>query len=488
MPVRKVRIVPVLGLALCVVCMAARAADRPGAITFSPHEFEARDGSKVAAERGDFFVPENRSNPTSRRIKLSFVRFAATNPGKRAPIVYLAGGPGGSGVDAARLPARFAIFMALREGADVIAFDQRGTGWSNDIPRCPKSVELPLDEPATRASVVLALQATAAECARFWKDAGIDLAGYNTLESAADVDALREALGAPKISLWGISYGSHLALAILKRYPARIERVALVGIEGLDETVKLPALTDAFFARLQASTNSDPQATRAYPHLVGMMRRVHARLDEQPASVTFSDSSGKDVTLVIGSFDLQWLVAATISDPARSRKLLGLYSKMDAGDFSQAASIVYELLRKPGAIGFSGMPEAMDAASGISSDRARLVQEQARTSLLGDVLNFPIPHVGNAFGVPDLGDAFRRPVRSSVPTLFLSGTLDGRTYPESAREIAARFANGAHVIVENGGHNLFEASPLIREVIVAYMKGEKPKSTTLTLPPPEFVQ
>ncbi len=110
----------------------------------------------------------------------------------------------------------------------------------------------------------------------------------------------------------------------------------------------------------------------------------------------------------------------------------------------------------------------------------------SRTSLLGDVLNFPIPHLGNSLGAPDLGDDFREPVRSRVPTLLLSGTLDGRTYPESAREIAARFANGTHVIVENGGHNLLEASPLVGEVIVSYMKGEEPRSATLALPPPKI--
>ena len=488
MPMSKARIFLLFAAPFLGLCASAYAAEEPAVIAWSPYELEARDGAKVSVERGEFFVPENRRRPGSRRIKLGFVRFAATTPNKRPPIVYLAGGPGGSGVEAAQLPARFAIFMALREVADVIAFDQRGTGWSNDFPPCPRSVDLPLHKPATRSAIVPALQAAATQCARFWKDAGIDLAGYNTVESAGDVDALRDALGAPAISLWGISYGSHLAFAILKRYPERIDRVALVGLEGLDETVKLPALTDAFFARLQAAIDRDPLAAKAYPDLVGSMRRVHARLDRTPASVTFRDSAGKDVTLVIGSFDLQYLVAASIADPSRSRRLPEFYARMDSGDFSEAAPVVYEFLRKPGAISLRGMPEAMDAASGTSKDRARLVQEQARTSLLGDVLNFPIPHLGDALGVPDLGDDFREPVRSSVPALFLSGTLDGRTYPESAREIAARFANGTHVIVENGGHNLFEASPLVGETIVSYMKREKARSAPLALPPPKFVE
>ena len=54
----------------------------------------------------------------------------------------------------------------------------------------------------------------------------------------------------------------------------------------------------------------------------------------------------------------------------------------------------------------------------------------------------------------DLGDRFRAPFNSDVPVLFMSGTLDGRTYPESARELIKHFSGGSHLIVENGGHNV----------------------------------
>jgi hypothetical protein len=49
-----------------------------------------------------------------------------------------------------------------------------------------------------------------------------------------------------------------------------------------------------------------------------------------------------------------------------------------------------------------------------------------------------------------------------------------------------RFSRGTHLIVEHGGHNLFEASPLIKDVVVAWFRGEAPKVATLTLPRPQF--
>lgn len=456
-------------------------------LELSAYTFEPRAGEEVTAEKGVFEVPENRSVRNSRRIKLSFVRFASTNPRKGPPLIYLAGGPGGSGVEAAR-GRRFPLFMALREVGDVISLDQRGTGWSNDIPPCDVPSEAPLDQPLTRELVVRTTQEGARQCAAFWRERGVDLAGYNTNESAADIEELRRLLGVEKVSLWAISYGTHLALATLKRYPHGIERVVLSSVEGLDETVKLPAGTDAFFARLQAVIDADPTAAALYPDLAGTMRRVHARLDAQPAVVSVKDAGGNDVTLAFGKFELQLLMSASISDPPRSASIPALYAQMDRGDFSRAGALIYRTFRSAPHVTLSGMAEAMDVASGISTRRARLVQRQAKTSLLGDALNYPMPHIGSALGVPDLGESFRRPVKSDVPTLFLSGTLDGRTYPESAVQIAKGFRHATHVIVENGGHNLFEADPSIADAVVRFMKGEALPATRLHLPPPRFPQ
>ena len=128
------------GLALPGLALAdaARAPEAAG-----PFRFTAGDGQETDAERGFFEVPEDRRIPGSRRIRLGYVRFASTSPNPGPPIVYLAGGPGGSGVRTAMGP-RFPIFMALREVADVIAFDQRGTGLSAHIPDRPAPTTWPV--------------------------------------------------------------------------------------------------------------------------------------------------------------------------------------------------------------------------------------------------------------------------------------------------------------------------------------------------------
>ena len=454
----------------------------PPVIAFEPYEFVAGDGTKVAAERGTFQVREDRDDPASRMINLSFVRFASTSPDPGPPIVYLAGGPGGAGTATAR-GARFPLFMALREVANVIAFDQRGTGLSQRPPICAPANAPTAETPLTRDSIVAFYRAEVARCFDWWEGNGVNIDGYTTLESANDIEDLRRALGVEKVNLCGISYGSHLGLAMMKYHPRSIARAVLAGIEGLDETVKLPSESDAYFARVQAVIDADPAAKAVYPDLAGLMRRVHARLDETPASATFTpQGASAPVTVTFDGFAVQLLASGSIADPAAVRRLPLLYLALDNGQYEQAARLLHgQFLARPPT--FAGMPEAMDLASGVSPARMARLEKEFATAILGDALNFPMPHIAGIRPRIDLGESFRAPFTSAVPTLFISGTLDGRTYPAEAAETVKGFANGARLIVENGGHNIYEADPRIGEAVMAWFKGQPVPSTVRFDPP-----
>ena len=108
---------------------------KPSDLKITPRVFESASGQKVDVEFGELTVPENRQRPNSRLIQLAFVRFKSTSQNPASPIVYLAGGSGGSGISAAR-GTRFPLFMAMREVADVIALDQRGVGSSKPNLNC----------------------------------------------------------------------------------------------------------------------------------------------------------------------------------------------------------------------------------------------------------------------------------------------------------------------------------------------------------------
>ena len=446
--------------------------------------FETWSKQQVDAFRGSLPVPENRRVEHGRTISLHYVRLPATGANVGPPIVYLAGGPGGSGI--AAINYRYDMFMAMRQYGDVIALDQRGTGASNSVPRCESSQIIPTTRLTPDDEFVRYQREALKECFAYWQREGVDLAGYNTIENARDLDALRRHLGAAKIVLWGTSYGSHLALAALREMPDGIARVVLSSVEGLDQTIKLPSQTDAYLTRLQEAIDSQPAARAAYPNVSALMRRVHARLERQPVLVKF-----KSTDYLLQRRDMQILAAGLISDPRTVAQLLNVYLLLDQGKVASFEGIPGRLLPetftsagKP--IAFDGMPVAMDLASGMSASRRTKVYKQAKTAIFGRYLDDVLSFDGLAAEL-DLGDAFRTAPTSSVPVLVFSGSLDGRTTLESQRSAVASLKNVTLVTVVNAGHNLFDIpSDELRERIDAFMNERAVSSNPISVALPDM--
>ncbi|WP_421791332.1 alpha/beta fold hydrolase [Hyphobacterium sp.] len=451
-------------------------------ITFTPNTGEA-----VIAYEGRVSVPEHRADRQSRTIELAYVRFPATGEGEGAPIVYLAGGPGGSGISTAR-GNRFPLFMAMREHGDVIAFDQRGTGASTALPPCRSSVALDPRQRFSEAELTGAYRQAADECRAYWEGEGIAFAGYTTAESVADLSALRAHLGAEQMTLWGISYGSHLALAAIDAIPSELDRVMLASVEGLNQTVKLPAQTDAFFDRVQAALETQPAVAAAYPDLAGLMHRVHARLEAEPLLLEWDAGEGRTGGLLLDRLAAQRLAGAMISDPSRLPVLLAIYAELDAGGSVMTTGLVRRFVSGDPNISFRAMPLAMDVASGISPDRLASVMAQAETSLLGLGLNFPMPQLNALWADMDLGPEFRDGPFGDTPVLTLTGTLDGRTYPESQQEAVSGLTNVSRVTIVNAGHNLFMSTPEVTEIMHRFMRGEAGLPEEIIIPLPDFTR
>jgi pimeloyl-ACP methyl ester carboxylesterase len=459
---------------------------RAGDLRIEPYAFQpSTKDETVPAEVGRLLVPENRRNPQSRLIEVVFVRFKSSSPNPGSPIFYLAGGPGGSGIGAAR-STRFPLFMAMRAFGDVIALDQRGEGDSTPNTFCRETYSLPLEQAPDRAAVVQVARERSRSCVAYWQGQGCDLTGYNTNESADDLEALRVALGAKKISLWGISYGTHLALATIKKHEQSIDRVILAGVEGLDDTLKSPAAVQRHLEDIDRLVRADPALRVEIPDFLGLMRTVLERLDREPATVRATDpKSRQDRTVVINRYVMQLLTASAVGTDS----LLAfprLYYAASKGDFSEIAQ-QWVALSNSG-IGFA-MAFMMDCSSGASGERRRQIARESDGTLLGSAADGVFPDVCDAWGDPDLGEGFRVPVRSNVPALFISGTLDGRTPVGGAEAVRQGFPNSSHLVIEGAWHGdpLFLSSPRIEDVMGEFMRGVPVSATAIALPPPAFV-
>ena len=476
------RLLPILAIFLSSspLCFGQKAGD----LKIEPYVFENSKKEKVDAEYGHLFVPENRSNPQSRLVELVFVRFKSTSPHPASPIVYLAGGPGGSGIQAAK-GSRFPLFMALREIGDVIALDQRGTGYSKPGTECQGTMDLALDKPVIREELMKVTRESLRSCAAYWRNQGVDLSAYNTNESADDLEALRKALQAKKITLWGISYGTHLSLTTIKRHQQSIDRAILAGTEGLDSTYKLPGDVQQHLVDIADAVKADSNLNKQIPDFLGLVASVLERLEKEPVSVDVTDPRTKQkVTVVINKFVMQFLTAATIG----TDNILNyprIYLAASKGDFSEIAAYWLGFSRNnlPSAMSF-----VMDCSSGVSKARLRRIEHEAKGTLLGKAADLVFPDVCDVWGSPDLGDSFRAPVKSNVPVLFISGTLDGRTPVSNAEEARKGFRNSSHLILEGAWHSdpLFLSSPKIKDVMLEFLRGAPVSTTRIYVGAPKF--
>lgn len=475
--------VPLIFLTLLTNCFGQQKA---GDLKIEPYVFENSKKEKVDAELGKLTVPENRNNPNSRFIELAFVRFKSTAPNPGSPIIYLAGGPGGSGISTAE-GSRFPLFMAMREFGDVIALDQRSVGRSTPNLGCRREANLPLDKSLTRVEIVAFATRELKKCADKWHSQGVDLTGYNTNENADDIESLRQALGAKKVSLWGISYGTTLSLSVIKRHGRNIDRAILAGVEGLDDALKLPSDVQQHLADISQLVKADSTLNKEIPDFLALVKTVLDRLEKQPVTVEVTDPQTKQkVPVVINKYAMQLLTASVIGTDSIAA-FPRLYYSASKGDYSEIAS--QWMIAAKYRIGFgSVMSYVTDCSNGASSKRLKRVAREAKNTLLGNAADIEFPDVCAAWGNPDLGDEFRASVKSNVPVLFISGTLDGRTPPRNAEAARRGFPISMHLIIEGAWHSdpLFLSSPQIKDAMLEFMRGVPVSTTRITLPPMKF--
>jgi hypothetical protein len=213
------------------------------------------DGVAEELRCAELSVPEDWAKPGGRRIALHIVVVPALRPDPSlAPLFDLDGGPGMNVTQAA--PFYATDGKAYRERRAVVLVDQRGTGRSSPL-RCPQiEGASPLERMYPPEAVRRCREALTAQA---------DLAQYTTAAAARDLDAVREALGAPRIDLSAISYGTRLG-----GFAAASAIVAGVTKAGGTDTEKLIAAMEGMSFETPKGTMSfrkeDHQALQPMYH------------------------------------------------------------------------------------------------------------------------------------------------------------------------------------------------------------------------------
>ena len=442
-------------------------------------------------ECGYLTVPETRSAflgnfPSNRtlRIYVTIVKSLNENP-SLDPIVFLYGGPGGNSGGILKGLGTPEVQDLLLNQSDFIVFDHRGTGFSEPALFAPEIDPLwsdaflkdfDADERAGRFVEAMLKART-----RF-VNADINLAAINTPEIAADLNDLRSALGYEKLNLWGISYGTRVALAAMRDYPESIRSVILDSTVHIQVSQYIEAIPNALYVYnlLFDAVAADPKAKAAYPDLKAVFYEVFERLKKKPVLIPAKHPMTNQAIklrltgeVLIGIFCIGFYSSEAIS------KMPNRIYQAYRGNYQQLAEILIRLLDHPPS-DLAGRSQGMYYCVNCCDDKvtgktgeviikyAQKYPEMSSLPLTEFALGKHITGIAAKWGARAAGPAEHKAVISDIPTLILAGEFDQNT-PSYWGKLAGETLKNSHYIEFPGsGHGVINNGVCALSVIKAF--------------------
>ncbi len=423
---------------------------------------------------GYLLVPENRSRPEGNAVRLAVAVFRTANPDPAPdPVVHLAGGPGSSSLEVAGY--LFAQGMdAILERRDFILFDQRGTGYS--IPRldCPERQALApalLDGSLSESEAAQIVKDAFLRCRNRLTEEGIDLSAYNSAASAGDLNDLRLALGYEQLNLYGVSYGTRLALTALRDYPQAVRSAVLDSVYPLEVNLYTTLAPNAqrAFAALFSRCAASPECSAAYPDLERRFYDLVDRLNQEPMSVSLSAGGGEQRVLLDGGLLVDVLFGG-LYNPAVAARMPEMIFDLSRGDTT--------LLRQRLALYFDpstalGMQMAVQCAEELPFNQAEeafaaAAEVRPQIAAFFPASVQPLFATCREWGFTSTDPRENQPVASPVPALILAGEFDPITPPDWGRQAAAVLENSYFVEFPYNGHWVTRSSACARAMALAF--------------------
>lgn len=388
---------------------------------------------------------------------------AVSRQRKPDPVFFFAGGPGQSAIDLAGPIGR--LLARLSNRRDLVLIDQRGTGRSAPL-RCEgdDSAGRPLRESVDAEAVQQALRRCREALQRLPHG---DLRQYTTAHAVQDVDAVRGALGARQVNLVGVSYGTRVALDVMRQRPHAVRRVVLDGVAPPDMVLPASFAADAqvAFDALLAWCEADAGCRGRYPRLREHWQQLRAAL---PREVMLTHPvSGQDEAVTLTAGVLAGLVRAPLYAPALAAGLPAAIEQAAAGRWTPLAGLALALGGGRGA----SLAQGQHFAVVCSEDLPRMGSHKAAGGGF-DALADTYVRACADWPRAAVADDFYRIGAAPAPVLLLSGALDPVTPPRHGERVAqALGARARHVVVPAAGHGLL-ALPCVRDQVFRFVDAD----------------
>jgi pimeloyl-ACP methyl ester carboxylesterase len=444
-------------------------------------------------------VIKNKNNVTSSKLN---------------PLLYLSGGPGAAtGLEENRIENWSAWMEDNDWPYDLVLFDQRGTGLSQPKLDCYEvsvMVRHTLNKSLSAKPESRWWQQAVKKCHQRLSKAGIDLSNYTTSASSRDVGELMVALGGENWNLYGVSYGTRLALAVIRDYPEKLRSVILDSVypPEVNELLETPFLYDNALSNVFKGCQADSSCQSAFPKLESSFFKLLDKLHQSPVEFTVSSESshtnsppallprgeGLALNVPATSPSLGEIKVRVDDDRLMDMIFYSLYSWDMSQTLPAAIEAAYQGQYQ------SLMPLVEDYVDWMFNDEFSYAvylsvecqdrdTSSSRSEFLANVRQFPrirkfVEHQWDEdlcrfWKIAKTGEdeGVRQPVVSEVPTLFLSGQYDPVTPPRWARRAASRFQQGYFVELPGVGHGTVDSDTCASDVVRVFLQSPWLKPT-----------
>ena len=414
-------------------------------------------------------------------------------PAKGTPVgvmFLIAGGPGQGSAHTFGLGTASAdsLFQYLFPGYTLVAYDDRGTGASGLI-----------DCPALQTAITEDQNRTAATACG--QKLGATASFYGTVDHAADLDAVRQALGFDQIGLYGVSYGTKLAQAYALAYPQHVSRIVLDSILPVneDESYESESLQNMPTTLPHYCAEGGCNGKTFTSDVIAVANELAAK----PLVGKVLLPNGRTTTKRVDGLEVLSVVLNADLTPGLAAELPGVMHAARLGNTQPLLRLAYlnDVENAETAVDLSdGLYAATVCRDGPfpwspdtpPADRPSLLASAIASAPAGTFGPFgswaadfgnadfctgwPGPEGGVDYGAGPLPD---------VPMLGVTGGLDLRTPEAGAAQVTAQFPQGKLLVVPSVGHSTVTADPsgcAVNEVRTWMLGGSIPASCPATKP------
>lgn len=455
---------------------AAEARFTPGPCWFSVPEGEAALCGTVA-------VPERRerSGSGSFRLPVAVLLSTARQPAAD-PVLFLEGGPGASPFGSSeaveeRMEVWWELSAPFRRSRNVILFDPRGVGRADPDTDCPELDSVgasPRARPMSREQRASAERAAVTTCVNRFKAVGLDGALFSTPIAADDALDVATALGAQRVNLFAVSYGTRVALEILRRQGSRVRSAVLDSVYPPDVNAQeeAPWLAQRAFRRLFDDCAANRACRAAYPNLEKRFLDLVERLDRAPVDLVISDFEARRALRLTGAS----VIAAGLEAMSTGEAVPSLPAMID-----RATRGRYDAVAEWAPTSWLGDSEIADGlAFSVEcretvnpADPSRRAESARRYAPYGTIAaDDPSQRVCRQWPAGQQEPLERLPVASPVPVLLLSGAYDPVTPPEWGERAAATLPKSRHLVFRGAGHLVTSGEDCAMAAAVTFVESE----------------